>query len=315
MRKAIYVSLAIALLAGCVPSFITNRANRKMDEVMSKLIVKIDKIEPKLRTQLPVSQSGLDLKIDLAIENPTKEKINAQSLVAKLEITQLGEVQLLGDVTFNKPAKVPKNGKVVVPILLQFKYDDIRRSWKQVANIALGHQTTWRLVGDLEVKAFGLTHRKKVDISDTTGFRSEGGQAGKQAPINEGLSSAISDGLSMLSAVGASVMGNVDDALTRVIENNRMVVAQPNFPPEWPDQAKFSKANPAGRYTQTVRTKVTVGREGLPINIEVLSGPKEFHKNATDYVRQFKFRAQTGQDGQPRTYEHYVSVPFELVVK
>jgi len=309
MRKAIYLSLALGLLAGCVPSFMSDRANKKMDEVMSKLIVKIDKIEPKLRTQLPVSQSGLDLKIDLSVENPTSEKINIRSLSTKLEVVQLGEVQLLGDVISNKPVVVPKNGKVIVPITLQFKYNDIRRSWKQVANIALGHQTTWRLVGDMDVKAFGLTHKKKVDLSETTGFRSEGGQAGRQGPINEGLSSTISDGLSMLSAVGASVLGNVDEALTRVIDNNRMIVSQPSVPPEWPNQAQFSKSNPAGRYTENVRAKVTVGTDGLAKNIEIVSGSKEFHKNATDYVRQFRFKPQAG------TYDYFVNVPFELVVK
>jgi len=353
MRKCFYILIALGILAGCVPSFISNRANRKMDEVMARLVFKIDRIQPKMRAQLPISQSGLDLNIDLAIVNPTDEKINAQSFAGKLEIiqqgvahtitqtgniTQTGIIQqgvahTLGDISISKVIVVPKRGSVIAPISLEFKYNDIRKAWKQVANIALGHQTTWKVRGDLEVKAFGTVHKRQIDLSEVTGSKAEtiqadqsgqtdqnnqtnqSGQSGRQLAINEGLSNFISDGFSVLSGIGSSILNNVDDALTKVAEANHMVISMPSAPPAWPDEVGFARSNPPGRYTERVRVRVSIGADGRQNNIEVISGPGGFHKNAVDYVKQYKFRAQTGQDGQPRAYEHIVNVLFELVVQ
>jgi len=170
MRNTLFFSALTLMLAltGCMkPS--PERLIAEVDDIINQLSFQIEKLEPKLRVELPIDRSGLDVIIHLGIETPTDKPINAKSFFGKLEIEQGGESNILGDVKFSGGVSVPARSSGTVPITLQFKYDDIRNAWKPLANVALGHVAVWKLSGGLELTSGKNTYTVPVNLSTTTG--------------------------------------------------------------------------------------------------------------------------------------------------
>jgi len=349
MRKTLLVSLVSLLLGIAIIGCRAEKMGPKVEEIVKQLNFKLEKIEPKFRAELPIDKSGFDVVLTLGIENPTDTKINAQSFNGKLSFKQGGDLQFLGDVSFNELLTIQPKSKTSFPIMLQFKYSDVVNAWRPIANVAMGHATEWTLAGNLGVKAYGSTHTIPVQLTETTGQSAQGGAtpesgglgglasaiqdglsriaaalvggqdsassgaaaptAATIAPSKEGLAGVIGEGAQVAASLGSAAIGVVGSVLSSAL-GERGLLKEPD-PPAWPTDVKGMEP---GLYKENVRVRVTVKTNGSPDNLVVLSGPREFHSAAIDWVKKCIFNVPTRQNGQPISYDHIVTVPFAIEV-
>jgi len=168
MPTRLLMSLVLAgSLTGC-SALVAAHVAAQVDDIVSQLKMKIGKIEPKLRMELPLDGSSLEGNVRLIIENPTDKEINASQFYGELSLEQGGNSQPLGAIAFNDPIVIPPESTGSVLVHFNFKYSEIKGVWRQLLAMSIGEPTTWRVTGNLSLIAGGKTYTTPVDLSKTT---------------------------------------------------------------------------------------------------------------------------------------------------
>jgi len=134
----------------------------------SQLSLKIGKIEPKLRIELPLDNSALEGNIRLEIENPTDKQIIASQFNGQLSLDQGGNILPLGAIAFDDPVVIQPKSSESLFMRFDFRYGEIKATWPQLAAIfgrSMAFSVTCRVTGDLSLIASGKTHTIPVDLS------------------------------------------------------------------------------------------------------------------------------------------------------
>jgi len=91
-------------------------------------------------------------------------------------------------------------------------------------------------------------------------------------------------------------------------------VSEPSGLPQWPNKDAFAKANKPGRYEEDVKVRVHVGPNGSPRRFEVIAGKGEFHKNAIEWAKGYRWSIAKDYYGNPKPYTFDVEVLFAVRV-
>jgi hypothetical protein len=164
MKKAFLAFPLFGILIGCPPAL------NPLSNIADKLDVKVDEIEPHLRIQIPPNRSSLDITIHLSIESSASFALGAQSFSGTLGIEHQGATQAITNIKVSKGFDIPARGRASIPITLNLTYDDIKNSWEPINRAARDKSATWKLEGNLQATALGLSVNIPVRATKTTGF-------------------------------------------------------------------------------------------------------------------------------------------------
>lgn len=127
-------------------------------EAARNLTFRLDRVEPHFELALPLDRSRLRLRLRLGVENPSDVRLTARSLGGRLSLQVGQDTHDLGQVTFPAGVDLAPRGRSEVLADLAFDYAALRRAWGPLTDVLERHApATWRLEGQAEVQAYGLT--------------------------------------------------------------------------------------------------------------------------------------------------------------
>jgi hypothetical protein len=176
MKKALVFTLLPVLLGafqGCKkPEAAVNPA-ATIEELKSKLDVRIESFDVKPRILLPLAESGLDVDIILGISNPVNLAVDIQSFAGVLSVVQQGRSFMVGDVASRSPVSVAAKDNSSMRITRSFRIQDFRDEnfrnlWRPGANIAVfGQEATWKVDGSLTLNISGGSYPLPISVTRT----------------------------------------------------------------------------------------------------------------------------------------------------
>jgi hypothetical protein len=189
-KKLLLVLLLGALVVAGVFVGI-GQARKYMESVRSRIVFRLESLEPTPRLEFPPERSRLDVAAILFVENPTTWDLDIRSFEGALELEQDGTRYSMGAVRFGQPLFVAGGGSGRATIKLSLGYREISSAWKPVVGLALGtgSDTAWTVDGTAQVRVRTVFGRLNASVPCrlSKNFPGQGGLGGKPALPKAGI--------------------------------------------------------------------------------------------------------------------------------
>ncbi len=134
-----------------------------------QLSFSIEKVEPSLHIAFPLEDSRLNLRLIVAVDNPTDVHFKATRMAGRISLSQEGVQQPIGHVSMGQGLDLPQKKRSTMPVDLSFTYRDLKDNWASINAAAKGAKGTWKLDGEMELTALGIPINLPIRASKSSG--------------------------------------------------------------------------------------------------------------------------------------------------
>ncbi len=144
---------ALLLLLGCE---VVNPALR-YQEAARKLRFTLDRVEPQVDLAFPLEQSRLRLRLEVAVDNPSDQRLRTRRVAGDLRLNARESDYSLGTVSFPEGADIAPLGRSLLKVDVTFGYADLKTVWGPLSGAVLHREkATWSLAGEARFEILGL---------------------------------------------------------------------------------------------------------------------------------------------------------------
>ena len=142
----------------------------RYEEAARQLRFSLDRVEPQVELAFPLEQSRLRLKLDIAVDNPSDQRLRTRRVGGSLYLKAREVEHALGAVAFPEGADIAPRGRSTLRVEVSFGYGDLKAAWAPLSAAVFHHErATWRLDGQARFEILGIEFGVPLRVSKGSG--------------------------------------------------------------------------------------------------------------------------------------------------